>query len=146
MKFKNSRYEEEELTYEDVFLFQDYFDWKSRLQADITPSVAIWATLPIVVANMNAVSWKRMAETIARYGGVAILPQDMSLETMLKIIKHIRSANLQYDTPITVKWDNTVRDAMGIITKRAHNCVILVDDAGKAMGIFKPSDMRMHLI
>lgn len=44
-----------------------------------------------------------MAETIARYGGVAILPQDMSLETMLKIIKHIRSANLQYDTPITVK-------------------------------------------
>lgn len=31
---------------------------------------------------------------------------------------------------------------MGIITKRAHNCVILVDDAGKAMGIFKPSDLE----
>lgn len=68
MKFLNPRYYDEELTYEDVFLFQDYFDGKSRLDANITPSVDIGTTIPMVIANMNAVAGKRMAETIARYG------------------------------------------------------------------------------
>lgn len=68
MQFKNPRYEEEELTYEDVFLFQDYFDGNSRLEADIKPSKNIGTNIPLIIANMNAVSGKRMAETIARYG------------------------------------------------------------------------------
>lgn len=102
MQFKNPRYEEEELTYEDVFLFQDYFDGNSRLEADIKPSKNIGTNIPLIIANMNAVSGKRMAETIARYGWVSILPQDMHIDTMLRIIKYIKSANTQYDTPITV--------------------------------------------
>ena len=68
MKFANPRYIDEELTYEDVFLFQDYFDGKSRLDTNATPVVNIGTTIPIVIANMNAVAGKRMAETIARYG------------------------------------------------------------------------------
>ena len=31
MKFQNPLYEHEELTYSDVFLFQNYFDGKSRI-------------------------------------------------------------------------------------------------------------------
>ncbi|OQB40927.1 MAG: inosine 5-monophosphate dehydrogenase [candidate division CPR1 bacterium ADurb.Bin160] len=53
-----------------------------------------------------------MAETIARYGGLAVLPQDMSIETLERVIKHVKSANPKYDTPITVKAKNTIRDAM----------------------------------
>lgn len=56
MKFANPRYEDEELTYEDVFLFQDYFDGKSRLDTDINPSVNIGATIPMIISNMNAVA------------------------------------------------------------------------------------------
>jgi hypothetical protein len=37
MKFNNPIYENEELAYEDVFLFQNYFDGKSRLDADVRP-------------------------------------------------------------------------------------------------------------
>ena len=40
MKFNNPLYEHEELTYEDVFLFQNYFDGKSRLEMDVTPTVS----------------------------------------------------------------------------------------------------------
>jgi IMP dehydrogenase len=68
MKFNNPRYEEEELAYEDVFLFQNYFDGKSRLDADVNPIRNLGITIPIITANMNAVSGKRMAETMARYG------------------------------------------------------------------------------
>ncbi len=142
MKFNNSLYENEELTYEDVFLFQNYFDGKSRLEMDVVPTVPFGTHIPIVSSNMNAVSWKRLAETLARYGWLAVLPQDMDLDTLKRIITFIKSADTKYDTPMTVKADNTIRDALGIINKRAHNCVIMIDDAGKAISIFKPYDLE----
>jgi len=142
MKFNNPIYENEELAYEDVFLFQNYFDGKSRLDADVKPTVNIWTNIPIITANMNAVSGKRMAETMARYWWLSVLPQDMDIETLTMIIKHIKNANIQYDTPITVKAHNTIRDALWIIHKRAHNSVILVDDGWKAISIFKPQDLE----
>lgn len=142
MKFNNPLYEHEELTYEDVFLFQNYFEGKSRLEMDVMPTVSFWTHIPIVAANMNAVSWKRLAETLARYGGLAVLPQDMDLETLKRIIAFIKSADIHYDTPITVTATNTIRDALGIIHKRAHNCVIMIDDQGKAITIFKPQDLE----
>ena len=61
---------------------------------------------------MNAVTGKRMAETIARYGGLGVLPQDMSINTLQEIVNKIKSASVKYDTPITVKATNTIRDAM----------------------------------
>jgi IMP dehydrogenase len=66
----------------------------------------------------------------------------MDLETLKRIVKFIKNADIHYDTPITVKADNTIRDALGIINKRAHNCVIMVDDEGKAIAIFKPQDLE----
>ncbi len=140
MKFNNKIYENEELTYQDVFLFQDYFEGKSRLDIDVIPTNSLNTKIPIVVANMNSVAWKRMAETMARYGWLVVLPQDMSLDTLERVIKHVKNANIQYDTPITVKANNTIRDAMWIIYKRDHNCVIMIDDNFKAIGIFKPKD------
>jgi len=68
MKFNNPWYENEELAYEDVFLFQNYFEGKSRFEMDVQPEFSLNANIPIVVANMNAVAGKRMAETMARYG------------------------------------------------------------------------------
>lgn len=56
MKFNNSLYENEELTYEDVFLFQNYFEGKSRLEIDVTPVVPFGTHIPIVSSNMNAIS------------------------------------------------------------------------------------------
>ena len=142
MKFNNPLYENEELTYEDVFLFQNYFDGKSRLEMDVQPTFSFGTHIPIVAANMNAVSGKRLAETLARYGGLAVLPQDMDLETLKRIITFIKSADIHYDTPITVTATNTIRDALGIIHKRAHNCVIMIDNQGKAISIFKPQDLE----
>jgi hypothetical protein len=36
----------------------------------------------------------------------------MSYETMERIIKFIKSANIKFDTPLTVKSNNNVRDAL----------------------------------
>lgn len=113
MRFANQRYENEEITYEDVFLFQSYFQGNSRLDdTSVIPTAPFGTNIPIVSANMNAVTGKRLAETLARYGGLGILPQDMDLSVMKRIVASIKSAHTEFDTPITVTLENTVRDAL----------------------------------
>jgi len=142
MKFNNPIYEKEELTYQDVFLFQNYFDGSSRSEVNVQPKFNFWTHLPIVSANMNAVTWKRMAETIARYWWLGVLSQDMNINALQEIIKYIKSANVKYDTPIVVKPSNTIRDAMGLIHKRSHNRVIMVNDNNEPIWIFSENDMK----
>ena len=145
MKFSNPDFAKQELTFNDVFIFQNYFDWKSRLyDTDITPNSPLWTSIPIISANMNQVTWKRMCETLARYWWLWILPQDMPVEKMIEIVKFVKSAHLVYDTPLTLTAKNTVRDALWIINKRAHKAIILVDKNNKPISIFTPNDLKNY--
>ncbi len=135
MKFKNPENNNLELTFDDVFLFQNKSKIKSRLEVDVKPYNKLNSNLPIITANMNAISGKRMCETIARFGWIGCLPQDMSLKVIKETIKYIKSANIIYDTPITVRKENTIRDALWLIKKRSHNCVILIDNKNKPIWI-----------
>src|SRR2546430_13850400 len=91
-----------ELSLDDVFLLPNYFDGASRLDVDLTPADFRGGSHPIVAANMNAVTGKRMAETMARFGGLGALPQDMELRTVQRIVRHIQQAHPRYDTPPAV--------------------------------------------
>jgi len=142
MKFKNPLYENEELTYQDVFLFQNYFDGYSRSEVDIQPKYNFGTQIPIVSSNMNAVTWRRMAETIARYWWLWVLPQDMNINTLQEIVEKIRSASVKYGTPITVRPNNTIRDALWIIHKRSYNRVIMINDYEEPIWIFSENDMK----
>lgn len=142
MRFANPRYENEEVTYEDVFLFQDYFKGSSRLDdVSIIPTFSFGTSIPIVSANMNAVTGKRLAETLARYGGLGVLPQDMDISVMKRVVASIKSAPVKFDTPIIVTLENNVRDALGILYKRSHLCVIGVDEMNRPISIFKEKDL-----
>ena len=57
-----------DLTYSDVFLVPSHSTVTSRLDVDLSSGDATGTTIPLVVANMTAVSGKRMAETVARRG------------------------------------------------------------------------------
>ncbi|EKE29190.1 MAG: IMP dehydrogenase family protein [uncultured bacterium (gcode 4)] len=143
MRFNNPNYENEELAYEDVFLFQNYFEWTSRFWGiDIRPAFSFWTSIPIVSANMNAVTGKRMCEALARLWGLWILPQDMDIETMCRIVTEIKWASIKFDTPVTVKSHHTIRDALWIIYKRSHNAVIMTDDDNRPTGIFTLKDFN----
>lgn len=131
-----------ELSLDDVFLVPAYFDGVSRLDVDLTPADFPGGSHPVVSANMNAVTGKRMAETMARYGGLGVLPQDMDLRTVGRIVRHLKGADPRYDTALSVTPDATLRDVHGIIWKRAHHMVVVVDDGGRPIGIVKPADLR----
>jgi IMP dehydrogenase len=131
-----------ELSLEDVFIVPQYYDGTSRLDVDLTPVDFAGSAHPVVSANMNAVTGKRMAETMARYGGLGVLPQDMSLGTVERIVRHIKQADVRYDTALTVSPKATLRDVQGLIKKRAHDMVTVVDDARRPLGIVTHADLR----
>jgi len=128
-----------DLTYSDVFMAPNRSSVTSRLDVDLTSTDGLSTPIPIVVANMTAISGRRMAETIARRGGIAILPQDIPTDVVAGAIDRVKSADIRFDTPIRVDPTTTVGEAMSLLSKRAHGVVIVVDD-GAPVGIVSPSE------
>ncbi|CAN5425999.1 GuaB1 family IMP dehydrogenase-related protein [soil metagenome] len=129
-----------DLTYSDVFMVPSLNDVRSRFDVDLTTPDGLGTTIPVVVSNMTAVAGRRMAETVARRGGLTVLPQDIPLDILELVIDYVKTRHLVYDTPITLTQTHTVGDALGLIHKRAHGAVIIVDDHGRPEGIFTEHD------
>jgi IMP dehydrogenase len=143
LRFLHPEHDEHlELATDDVFLSPTYFDGTSRLDSDLSPRDFAGGSHPIVSANMNAVTGKRMAETMARFGGLGVLPQDMALDTMARILSHIRAADPRYDTALSVSPRATVRDVLGIIRKRSHDLVVVVDEEQRPIGILTQENLE----
>lgn len=129
-----------DLTYSDVFLVPSASDVISRFDVDLRSNDRTGTTIPIVVSNMTAVSGRRMAETIARRGGLAILPQDVPAGIARSTIDWVKSRNPVFDTPLRCRPDNTVLDAIHLMPKRAHGGVVVVDDDNSVLGVVTESD------
>jgi IMP dehydrogenase len=129
-----------DLTYSDVFMVPGQSSVGSRLDVDLTTSDGSGATIPLIAANMTAVSGRRMAETIARRGGVAILPQDIPGDVVADVIAWVKTRDLVVDTAITLSPTDTVGNALALLPKRAHGAVIVVDDQQVPVGVLTEAD------
>lgn len=127
MKFLSERLPAHDLTYDDVFMVPSLSGVGSRMAVDLSTADGTGTTLPLVVANMTAVSGRRMAETVARRGGLAVLPQDVPAEIAESTIARIKASHLLYDTPVTLKPHHTVGYARNLVPKRAHGAAVVVD-------------------
>jgi IMP dehydrogenase len=80
-----------DLTYDDVFIVPGRSDIASRFDVDLATSDGTGTTIPVVVANMTAVAGRRMAETIARRGGIVVLPQDLPIDAVKETVDFVKS-------------------------------------------------------
>lgn len=128
-----------DLTYDDVFMVPSASNIASRMDVNLSTHDGTGTTIPIVVANMTAISGRRMAETIARRGGMAVIPQDIPIQVVGDVIKWVKSRHTLFDTPVTLSPTETVADAVDLINKRAHGALIVVED-GKPVGIVTEAD------
>jgi IMP dehydrogenase len=143
VRFLHPEHDEKlELSLDDVFIVPGYFDKTSRLEVDLKPWDFPGASHPIVSSNMNAVTGKRMAETMARLGGIGVLPQDMDVRTVERIVRHMKQAHTRIDTALVVTPDATLRDVQGIIRKRSHGMVVVADGENRLLGVVTQSDLR----
>jgi IMP dehydrogenase len=139
MRFLSGAVPAHELTYDDVFMVPSRSAVGSRLDVDLSTVDGSGTTIPIVASNMTSVAGRRMAETIARRGGLAVIPQDVPVEVVSDLIARVKMRHLMYDTPITLAPSSTVGDALNLLHKRAHGAVIVVDD-GRPIGVVTERD------
>lgn len=132
-----------DLTYSDVFLTPSRSDLTSRMDVDISAGDGTGATIPLVAANMNGVTGRRMAETMARRGGLAVLPQDVPAEIIAETISWVKSRHTIFETPLTVTPDDRVLDVNHLASKRNHDAVCVVEEqqsGPQLLGIVRVKD------
>jgi IMP dehydrogenase len=129
-----------DLTYNDVFMVPSMSNVQSRLDVDLRTADNIGTNIPLVVSNMTAVAGRRMAETVARRGGLVVLPQDIPIDIIKTVVDYVKSRHPIFDTPITLSPEDTLGEAMSLIHKRAHGAVVVVDQQNKPLGIFTEHD------
>ena len=125
MRFLDGHRPPHDLTYDDVFIVPNRSDVSSRFDVDLSTADGTGTTIPVVVANMTAVAGRRMAETVARRGGLVVLPQDLPITAVRETVDFVKSRDLVADTPVTLTPDSSVSDAVALIHKRAHGAAVV---------------------
>ncbi|MFM8868263.1 MAG: GuaB1 family IMP dehydrogenase-related protein [Ilumatobacteraceae bacterium] len=129
-----------DLTYNDVFLVPSLSDVESRMKVDLSTSDGVGTTIPVVVSNMTAIAGRRMAETVARRGGLVVLPQDIPVDVVEQVVKFVKSRHTIFDTPIIMNAEGTIGEALSLLHKRSHGAVLILDDEGRPRGVFTEHD------
>src|ERR1700758_1148885 len=138
MRFLDGHRPAYDLTCNDVFIVPNRSEVASRFDVDLSTTDDSDTTIPVVVANMTAVAGRRMAETVARRGGIVILPQDLPITAVEQTVQFVKSRDLVLDTPVTLLPDDSVSDAMALIHKRAHGVAVVLFE-GRPMGLVSES-------
>jgi IMP dehydrogenase len=140
VRFLNDSQLPYDLTYDDVFMVPSRSAVGSRHGVDLSSQDGTGTTIPIVVANMTAIAGRRMAETVARRGGLVVIPQDIPIPVVTEVISWVKRRHLVLDTPIVLSPTSTVGDAMALLPKRAHGAGVVVQD-GRPVGVVTESDL-----
>src|SRR5690554_338127 len=146
---KNMKFYEAEpthdLTYSDVFLVPSRSDVTSRLDVSLATGDGTGATIPIVSANMNSVTGPRLAASLARRGGISVLPQDMPLQELDAAIRWVKDQPAAFDTPLHLAADDTVADALQLLPAVAGHGIVVSDGDGEYLGCIPGSRLGTAL-
>ncbi|MBD8058616.1 GuaB1 family IMP dehydrogenase-related protein [Cellulomonas sp. JH27-2] len=141
MRFLPGHQATSDLTYGDVFLVPSRSEVTSRFDVDLSSVDGTGTTVPLVVANMTAVAGRRMAETIARRGGIAVIPQDIPTEVVADVVSSVKAKSPVVETAVVVAPHDTVHTALTLIGKRAHGAAVVVTD-GRPVGVVTEADCQ----
>ncbi|MBF0688489.1 MAG: IMP dehydrogenase, partial [Cellulomonas sp.] len=139
MRFLPGQRPAHDLTYGDVFLVPSRSDVTSRFDVDLTTHDGTGATIPLVVANMTAVAGRRMAETVARRGGLTVLPQDVPTSVVADVVASVKARHPVIETAVVVAPHDTVHTALTLIGKRAHGAAVVVE-GDRPVGVVTAAD------
>ena len=120
-----------DLTYSDVFLVPRRSQVTSRLDVDLAPRDGTAATVPLVSSNMNSVTGPRLAATLARRGGLGVLPQDLPLQQLDAAIRWVKDQPVRWDTPLVLPPDATVADAARLLPPTEGHGIVVAEPVGR---------------
>jgi len=124
-----------DLTYSDVFLVPSRSAVGSRLDVSLAPHDGTSATIPIVSANMNSVTGPRLAATLARRGGLGVLPQDMHAQDLDAAVRWVKAQPVGFDAPLDLRPEETVASALTQLPAVEGHGIVLHDEHGVFLGV-----------
>jgi IMP dehydrogenase len=134
-----------DLTYSDVFLVPNHSAVTSRLDVSLAPGDGTGASIPIVAANMNSVTGPRLAATLARRGGLGVLPQDMHLDDLRDAIRWVKEQPTRWDTPLSLSPDDSVASALQRIPAVDGHGIVLHESDGTYLGTIQAARLATAL-
>ncbi|MCU1576837.1 MAG: dehydrogenase [Microbacteriaceae bacterium] len=134
-----------DLTYSDVFLVPSRSSVASRLDVSLAPGDGTGATIPIVSANMSSVTGPRLAATLARRGGLGVLPQDMHLQDLDAAIRWVKDQPVAFDTPHILGPQETVASALQRVPAVEGHGIVIHDDRNRYVGCISAAQLANAL-
>jgi IMP dehydrogenase len=134
-----------DLTYSDVFLVPNRSAVTSRLDVSLAPGDGTGASIPLVSANMNSVTGPRLAATLARRGGLGVLPQDMHADDLHEAIRWVKAQPVEWDTPLSMSPDESVASALTRIPPVEGHGIVLHDGDGAYLGTIQAARLATAL-
>lgn len=135
----------EAYTFDDVLLVPAKSSVLPR-QTDVRSRLtrAISLNIPLVSAAMDTVTESEMAIGLAREGGIGILHKNMPIARQAEEVDKVkRSESGMIRNPITLKPDNTVREALEVMRKYSISGIPIVNDE-RLVGILTNRDLRFQ--
>ncbi|MCL2167877.1 MAG: IMP dehydrogenase [Lentimicrobiaceae bacterium] len=144
--FQSDRITLEGVTFDDLLLIPAY--------SEILPKEAVLTTrfsknivlnVPFISAAMDTVTEAKMAISIAREGGIGVIHKNMTIEEQAKQVKSVKRAeNGMINTPITIKPEKTVGDALKLMAEYKIGGIPVVNHDHKLVGIVTNRDLRFE--
>ncbi len=134
------------LTYDDVLLLPGFSQVLPR-DSDTTVELApgLFLNIPIMSAAMDTVSEYRLAISLAREGGIAMLHKNMSIEEQAEQVRLVkRSESGMIVDPVTLEQNATVQKARDLMGRLKIGGIPVVDKSRKLQGIVTNRDLRFE--
>ena len=144
---QNKKFIGEGITFDDVLLVPKKSNVLPR-DVDVTTKLSrnIALNIPLISAAMDTVTEATLAIAMAREGGIGILHKNMSIEAQAANVELVkRSESGMILNPITMRANQTVGDALLLMSKYQISGIPIVDGSGKLMGIVTNRDLRFEI-
>ena len=132
------------LTFDDVLLVPNHSSIESRrnclTNTSLTPNISL--AIPVVSSNMDTVTEKAMAITMAREGGIGIIHRFMSVEEQVKQVNSVkRSESILIENPYTLPKTSLLQEVWDLQKEKSVSSILVVDNSKKLAGILTARDI-----
>ncbi|MDR7554654.1 MAG: IMP dehydrogenase [Armatimonadota bacterium] len=131
------------LTFDDVLLVPKRSAVETRAQVSTRTQFTrqISMAIPIVSANMDAVTESEMAIAIAREGGMGIIHRFLPIERQVAEVRRVKRAeSVVIEEPYTIEPTRPIRDALAFMDEHGSAGLLVVEN-GHLLGMVTARDL-----
>jgi IMP dehydrogenase len=134
------------LTFDDVSIVPGLAEvHPSQVDLRTTVCRGITANIPILAAAMDTVTESRLAIAVAQEGGIGVIHKNLPIDTQADEVDKVKrsEAGMIVD-PVTMRPDQSIREALAMMSRYKISGVPVTDAEGRLVGILTNRDLRFE--